>query len=182
MKYRWKNIACIWLLLVIKPSLWTYNLLRCPVFPTETWADGSFISTSFEWVPCYIKTASHEWGKSNIHKRKKYEWGLHHRIDEYTNHRGNGRQDSTRYAVLIKTATQSLAENMFILYLPWCWYIFMRITWNLQQSNLCCVVFMLCLSMEENQSYVMCCSLRCIWVITEWQYMYNRTSVVYYVL
>lgn len=41
----------------------TYNLLRCPVFPTEMWADGFSISALFEWILCYIKTDKNKWGE-----------------------------------------------------------------------------------------------------------------------
>lgn len=44
------------------------------------------------------------------------DWGLHQMINEHTNHRGNGKQDSMRYNVVFNTATRSLPENMLILY------------------------------------------------------------------
>lgn len=46
---------CMSDLVVILPSLCMYSPLRCPVFPAETRAGGSFISASFQQVLLYIK-------------------------------------------------------------------------------------------------------------------------------
>lgn len=104
-------------------TLWTCNLLKCPVFPTQMWADCAFISNSFEWVVCYIQTAKYECGISNI-KRNTCKWALHHRIDEHSNHRGYGRLDDMWYNVLIK---------IYTICILCCWHgvnIFSCITWN----------------------------------------------------